>query len=39
MFHHTPGRGAVHALRFLQGYRGQLVQCDGYEVFDKLASV
>ncbi|QRF68690.1 transposase (plasmid) [Ponticoccus alexandrii] len=30
MFHYAPGRGAVHGLRFLDGYRGQFVQCDGY---------
>ena len=39
MFHYAPGRGAVHALRFLKGYRGQFVQCDGYEAYDKLTKV
>jgi hypothetical protein len=39
MFHYAPGRGAVHALRFLDGYRGQFVQCDGYEAYDKLTKV
>jgi len=39
MFHYAPGRGAVHALRFLEGYRGQFVQCDGYEAYDKLTGL
>lgn len=39
MFHYAPGRGAVHALRFLEGYRGQFVQCDGYDAYDKLTAV
>ena len=38
MFHYAPGRGAVHALRFLEGYRGHFVQCDGYDVYDKLTT-
>jgi transposase len=39
MFHYAPGRGAVHALRFLEGYRGRFVQCDGYEAYHKLTTV
>ncbi len=39
MFHYAPGRGAVHALRFLDGYRGRFVQCDGYEAYDKLTAL
>ena len=39
MFHYAPGRGAVHALRFLEGYRGRFVQCDGYDAYDKLIAV
>jgi transposase len=39
MFHYAPGRGAVHARRFLEGYRGQFVQCDGYDAYDKLTKV
>ena len=39
MFHYAPGRGAVHALRFLEGYRGHFVQCDGYDAYDKLTRV
>ena len=39
MFHYAPGRGAVHARRFLEGYRGHFVQCDGYDAYDKLTRV
>ena len=39
MFHYASGRGAVHALRFLEGYRGHFVQCDGYDAYDKLTRV
>lgn len=39
MFHYAPGRGAVHALRFLDGYRGRFLQCDGYDAYDKLTAV
>lgn len=39
MFHYAPGRGAVHALRFLEGYRGRFVQCDGYKAYDKLTRI
>ena len=39
MFHYAPGRGAVHARRFLEGYRGRFVQCDGYDAYDKLTRV
>ena len=28
-FSYAPGRGAVHGLKLLEGYRG-IVQCDGY---------
>lgn len=33
---YAPGRGAVHALRLLDGYRG-VVQCDGYEAYKNVA--
>ena len=36
MVHYAPGRGAAHALRFLEGYRGRFVQCDGYNAYGKL---
>lgn len=39
LFHYAPGRGAVHALKFLDGYRGRFLQYDGYEVYDKLTGV
>src|SRR6202171_6324767 len=33
---YAPGRGAVHALKLLDGYRG-IVQCDGYSVYKTIA--
>lgn len=36
MFRYAPGRGAVYALRFLEGYRGSFVQCKGYKAYVKL---
>jgi hypothetical protein len=33
---YAPGRGAVHALKLLDGYRG-IVQCDGYSVYKTVA--
>jgi hypothetical protein len=39
MFHYAPGRGAVHARRFLEDYRGRFVQCDGCDAYDKLTKV
>ena len=39
LFHYAPGRGAVHARRFLDGYRGRFLQCDGYDAYDKLIAV
>ena len=38
MFHYAPGRGGVHALRFLDGYRGRFLQCDGYQAYEAPAS-
>jgi hypothetical protein len=32
----TTGRGAVHALKLLDGYRG-VVQCDGYAAYKTIA--
>jgi transposase len=32
VFSYAPGRGAVHALKLLDGYRG-IVQCDGYAAY------
>ena len=36
-FTYAPGRGAVHALKLLDGYRG-IVQCDGYSAYKKIAA-
>jgi transposase len=33
----APGRGAVHALKLLEGYRG-VVQCDGYAAYKTVAN-
>ncbi len=33
---YAPGRGAVHALELLDGYRG-IVQCDGYAAYKTIA--
>src|ERR1700758_2193688 len=33
---YAPGRGAVHGLKLLDGYRG-LVQCDGYAAYKTIA--
>src|SRR5215469_7726482 len=33
---YAPGRGAVHALKLLDGYRG-IVQCDGYPAYKAIA--
>ena len=32
---YAPGRGAVHGLRLLEGYRG-IMQCDGYEAYKTM---
>jgi transposase len=34
---YAPGRGAVHALKLLDGYRG-IVQCDGYAAYKAIAN-
>jgi transposase len=36
VFSYAPGRGAVHALKLLDGYRG-IVQCDGYAAYKTIA--
>jgi transposase len=33
---YVPGRGAVHALKLLESYRG-IVQCDGYAAYKAIA--
>ena len=35
-YSYAPGRGAVHALKLLEGYRG-IVQCDGYASYKAIA--
>jgi transposase len=35
-YSYAPGRGAIHALKLLQGYRG-MVQCDGYAAYKTVA--
>lgn len=35
-YSYAPGRGAVHALKLLDGYRG-VVQCDGYAAYKAIA--
>ena len=34
---YAPGRGAVHALKLLEGYHG-IVQCDGYAAYKTIAN-
>jgi transposase len=36
-YSYAPGRGAVHGLKLLDGYRG-IVQCDGYAAYKKIAA-
>lgn len=36
---HAPGRGAAHPVNLLTGYRGRFLQCDGYDVHDKVAAL
>jgi transposase len=36
-YSYAPGRGAVHALKLLDGYRG-IVQCDGYAAYKSIAN-
>jgi transposase len=35
-YSYAPGRGAVHGLKLLDGYRG-IVQCDGYAAYKTIA--
>jgi transposase len=35
-YSYAPGRGAVHALKLLEHYRG-VVQCDGYAAYKNIA--
>jgi transposase len=35
-YSYAPGRGAIHALKLLEHYRG-ILQCDGYAAYKKIA--
>jgi len=35
IYAYAPGRGAVHGLRLLEGYRG-IIHCDGYEAYKTM---
>ncbi len=39
LFRYAPGRGGAHAERFLQGFRGRFLQCDGYDGYERLTGV
>jgi transposase len=39
LFRYAPGRGGVHAERFLEGFRGRFLQCDGYDGYELLTRV
>lgn len=39
LFHYAPGRGGEHPLKFLAGYCGRFLQCDGYEAYGKMTSI
>jgi transposase len=35
VYAYAPGRGAIHGLRLLEGYRG-IIHCDGYEAYKTM---
>src|SRR3546814_2646584 len=35
----APGRSGAYAEKFLDGFRGRFLQCDGYEGYDRLTRV
>jgi len=39
LFRYAPGRSGEHAERFLHGFRGRFLQCDGYEGYDRLKRI
>jgi transposase len=39
LFRYAPGRSGTHAERFLQGFRGRLLQCDGYDGYERLTRI
>jgi transposase len=39
LFRYAPGRSGAFAEQFLQGFGGQLLQCDGYDGYDRLTRI
>jgi transposase len=39
LFRYAPGRSGVFAEQFLQGFSGQLLQCDGYDGYERLTRI
>lgn len=39
LFKYAPGRGGVYAERFLHGFRGRFLQCDGYDGYERLTGI
>lgn len=39
LFRYAPGRSGAYAEDFLQGFRGRLLQCDGYDGYDRLTRI
>ena len=39
LFRYAPGRSGAFAEQFLQGFSGQLLQCDGYDGYDRLTCI
>jgi transposase len=39
LFRYAPGRGGAHAERFLEGFRGRFLQCDGYDGYELLTRI
>ena len=37
--HYAPGRGREHPLKFLAGYEGTYLQCDGYAAYNAMAGI
>lgn len=39
LFRYAPGRSGSFAEKFLEGFRGRFLQCDGYEGYDRLTRI
>lgn len=39
LFRYAPGRSGAFAETFLQGFRGQFLQCDGYDGYEQLTRI